>query len=245
MWAEGSFTSLFHVFLTVPSSSQVSLVQPWDDLEKSSFCSIAARWRVQTWGQLVRWSAGLPKPSWIIYVPDLATVCRATASCCARPCDSAAVPGSPATLETSVGLPPGSCLLTHTILQGMYVRFPVCASCKEAHKGQQLMFLSSLFFSTRLVMGWYKFLLHYVLVFIWLHMCHPCGGALFKMCWTGQSSCLFFFLQGRHELLIFNEFLKIRRVRKIACVWRPYSSVGHLCQSTEVQTMSLKQLWHL
>lgn len=74
LWAEGSFTSLFHVFLTVPSSSQVSLVQPWDNLEKSSFCSIAARWRVQTWGQLVRWSAGLPKPSWIIYVPDLATV---------------------------------------------------------------------------------------------------------------------------------------------------------------------------
>lgn len=92
MWAEGSLTSLVHIFLMVPHTSQVSLVWPWDDLEKSLFYSTAARWRARMWGWLARWRAGLAKPSRIIRRPDLGTVRHAAAPSYALPCGSDAMP---------------------------------------------------------------------------------------------------------------------------------------------------------
>lgn len=95
MWAEGSLTSLVHIFLMVPRTSQVSLVWPWDDLEKSLSYSIAARWRARMRGWLVRWRAGLAKPSRIICRPDWGTGRHAAAPSYALPGGSDAVPGSP------------------------------------------------------------------------------------------------------------------------------------------------------
>lgn len=200
-------SSFIHTFLMVPSTSQVSLVQPWDDFEKKKkkkyFYSVAARWGTQIWGWLVRWKAVLAKPSWIICTSDLARASSDT-----LPCGSDAVPGNPMTLQTSVVLPSGSRVLTHTLPAVNVCSVSSTYFLQGGPQGTVNIFKHSVLFNQAgYGLVWILAALRLCPRFYWLHLCHPHGEALSK-CFELASLCAFFsfFLQGGHELLILNEF---------------------------------------